>query len=302
MSDGKKPVRQLIPVEIINRYSSVFDNDGDIKRLSKTGYKEALVSSGFMDELSVLLIRTLEAATAKQYQAQQHYEKYYEYKGHHEFPIEYAHPEWDSVRVRLSDEMTIEDVCLLAFPIVGGIFDNMREVLSRKIIERVLHEDKYPMLHAYPNGVVDEIDYKKKEYLHAKGVISLSEFRYACYADDFKVIMPESKINKRIHDQRKTEYFLEIWENLLFEKRSRSNSERTTHIPTTTDQEAINPQQPATRLQLQVQALHRIRATMPAKSTKGEIFEKCKEQEKTLFGVISRPRFNQIWIEAKKGY
>lgn len=61
-------------------------------------------------------------------------------------------------------------------------------------------------------------------------------------------------------------------------------------------------QNPATRMQLQVLALNRIRATMPANSTKGEIFEECKVQENTLFGVIGRSRFDQIWIEAKKGY
>ncbi len=83
----------------------------------------------------------------------------------------------------------------------------------------------------------------------------------------------------------------------LGEKPQPSTDDKNTNAPQT-----IQPQKPATRLQLQVLALQRIRATLPAKSTKSEIFEKCKEQEKTLFCVISRSRFDQIWIEAKKGY
>lgn len=241
MSDGKKPERKLIPVEIINRYSSVFENS-DTDSLSKTGYKEALVNSGFMDEPSVLLIRTMEAT--KQYNAHQHYEKYYEYKGRYEFPMEYAHPKWASIIERISDEMTIDDVCLIAFPIVGGLFDNMRGVLSRKIIERVIDKDKYPMLCKYPDGVIDDDDYRKKMSLHTKGIISLNEFRYACHAEDFKIIVPESKINKTKYFQRKTANFLAMWENLLFNKCSRSNLDRTTSDGNTTDQQPIQPQQP----------------------------------------------------------
>ena len=216
MSEGKKPERRLIPVEIINRYSSVMGSR-DIEQLRRTGYTEALVNSGFMDNYSILLVTMIEFTFKKKQVSQEHYNKYYEYAGRYEFPSEYAHSEWESVKERVAEEMTIEDVCLVAVPIVESLCNELREDLSEKIIACVLDEHRFPRLVSYPSGVIDEKDYADKKSVQEKGVISLIEFRYMCAARDCKVI--ETRIGKKInksYGSRKTSRFVEIWENMLF--------------------------------------------------------------------------------------
>lgn len=214
-SNDEKIERRLIPVEIINRYSDLFRNSDDLWSLTKTGYREDLIESGFMTEESAIYARLL--CELRFERGHSEYEKYYHSMGRYEFPLEYAHENWLDVKRNVSDCMTIEDVCLIAFPVIGWVFCDMREILSRKIIERVLDEDMYPMLSVYPDGVFDDADYRRKENLQIKGRISLHEFRYACKADSFKTIKPISKINKTCHgEERETANFLAMWENLLY--------------------------------------------------------------------------------------
>jgi hypothetical protein len=70
-------------------------------------------------------------------------------------------------------------------------------------------------------------------------------------------------------------------------------------IGNTNDLQAIQPQKPATRLDLQVQALLSIRATLPANATRKQVHAECQRKIPNLFS-IGFDGFKRIWNASNK--
>ena len=70
-------------------------------------------------------------------------------------------------------------------------------------------------------------------------------------------------------------------------------------IGNTNDLQAIQPQKPATRLDLQVQALLSIRATLPANATRKQVHAECQRKIPDLFS-IGFEGFKKIWNASNK--
>lgn len=205
-----------------------------------------------------------------------------------------AYEEYENVKKDVSEKMALIDVSRLINPFLNE--DELRNEIwfyIRSIIEGEMPVFLYPW-HNKTFIFANECkpDARIDNRLH------YADLTQDC--QEYAVIHVSDYIESSLKYPKKIPFgnTVEVWKSYLPLKAE--------YVPTVVissdNPPTTQPQKPATRLQLQVLALQRIRATLPTKSTKGEIFEKCKEQEKTLFGVISRARFNQIWIEAQKGY
>jgi hypothetical protein len=71
-----------------------------------------------------------------------------------------------------------------------------------------------------------------------------------------------------------------------------------TQSSTSTDLQAIKPQEPATRLELQIQALIEVRSTMPD-ATRKQVHAECQRQRPDLFS-IGFEGFKKIWKASNK--
>jgi hypothetical protein len=196
---------------------------------------------------------------------------------------------------QLKPIMKICHISTLVFPLIE--YDIERRILEDNIIDAIkrlgMNAGGLKWQDMYGNLAASEDD-QWKEYTKEGLDKQRENFLYAAVnINDLEELARAKALHWRIVK------YLRVWRYFLQDINKTANAPPLPPIPTTSYLPAPTPPKPATRLDLQVQALLHIRATM-LDATRKQVHAECQRQQPQLFSV-GFEAFKKIWNTANNG-